>query len=174
VKGHSANMRDGLRTKAFASIFDAIVAEFGARLDLAERSQGDSLLLIDANPIKLLQAARNIQRGLGRSEFGAQLRFAGDAGVVEIADGPRQKEPYGMALQNAARLEPHVESGQIYVTDDFIRHVEAERGKHLPFDFVTLGPDDLKNVAWKDGRFDIAKGGGEDPILTAIHRVDFR
>jgi class 3 adenylate cyclase len=167
-------MRDGLRTKAFATVFDSIVAEFGARLDHAERSQGDSLLLIDANPIKLLQAARNIQRDLGRSEFGAQLRFAGDAGFVEIVAGPRQNEPYGLALQNAARLEPHVESGQIYVTDDFIRHVEEDRGKHLPFDFVALGADDLKNLTCKDGLFDISKAGGEDPILTAIHRVDFR
>jgi class 3 adenylate cyclase len=150
------------------------VAEFAARLDHAERSQGDSLTLIDANPIKLLQAARNIQRELGRSEFGAQLRFAGDAGFVEIADGPRQREPYGMALQNAARLEPHVESGQIYVTDDFIRHVEEDRGKRLPFDFVTLGPDDLRNLTCKDGLFDIAKSGSEAPIMTAIHRVDFR
>jgi hypothetical protein len=174
VKGHSATMRDGLRTKAFATVFDSIVSEFGARLDHAERSQGDSLLLIDANPIKLLQAARNIQRDLGRSEFGAQLRFAGDAGFVEIADGPRQKEPYGMALQNAARLEPHVESGRIYVTDQFIRHVEEDRGKHLPFDFVALGPADLEHLACVDGLFDIAKGGGEEPILTAIHRVDFR
>lgn len=174
VKGHSATMRDGLRTRAFATVFDAIVSEFAAKLDHAERSQGDSLTLIDANPVKLLQAARNIQRELGRSEFGAQLRFGGDAGFVEIAEGPRQREPYGMALQNAARLEPHVESGQIYVTDDFIRHVEEDRGKHLPFDFVTLGPDDVKNLAWRDGRFDIAKSSGEDPILTAIHRVDFR
>ncbi|MBI2740866.1 MAG: hypothetical protein HYX38_30570 [Rhodospirillales bacterium] len=174
VKGHSATMRDGLRTKAFATVFDSIVSEFGARLDHAERSQGDSLLLIDANPIKLLQAARNIQRDLGRSEFGAQLRFAGDAGFVEIAEGPRQKEPYGMALQNAARLEPHVESGRIYVTDQFVRHVEEDRGNHLPFDFVALGPDDLNHLTCKDGLFDIAKGGGEAPILTAIHRVDFR
>jgi hypothetical protein len=36
------------------------------------------------------------------------------------------------------------------------------------------GPDDLKHLTWKDGQFDIAKSGGEDPILTAIHRVDFR
>jgi len=174
VRGHSANMRDGLRTKAFAMIFDSIVSEFGARLDHAERSQGDSLLLIDANPIKLLQAARNMQRDLGRSEFGAQLRIAGDAGFVEIAVGPRQKEPYGLAIKNAARLEPHVESGQIYVTEEFVRHVEEERGKQLPFDFVRLEPDDLKNLTWIDGLFDIAKAGGEEAILTAIHRVDFR
>jgi hypothetical protein len=68
VKGHSANMRDGVRNKAFSSVFDSIVSEFGSRLDNAEISQGDSLLLIDANPIKLVQAARNIQRDLGRSE----------------------------------------------------------------------------------------------------------
>jgi hypothetical protein len=174
VKGHSANMRDGVRNKAFSSVFDSIVSEFGSRLDHAERSQGDSLLLVDANPIKLLQAARNIQRDLGRSEFGSQLRFAGDAGVVEIAVGTKQKELYGMAVQNAARLEPHVASGQIYVTEEFMRHVGGDRGKHLPFCFVRLGPDDLKNLTWNDGLFDIAKAGGEDPILTAIHRVDFR
>jgi class 3 adenylate cyclase len=174
VKGHSENMRDGLRTKAFAAVFDSIVSEFGARLDHAERSQGDSLLLIDANPIKLLQAARNIQRDLGRSEFGSQLRFAGDAGFIEIAVGPRQTEPYGIALQNTARLEPHVEPGQIYVTEEFVRHVEEDRGNHLPFDFVRLGPEDLKNLPWNDGLFDIAKAGGEAPILTAIYRVDFR
>ena len=91
VKGHSVNMRDGLRTKAFTTVFDAIVAEFGSRLDLAERSQGNSLLLIDANPVKLLQAARNIQRDLARSEFGAQLRIAGDAGFVEIAAGASKR-----------------------------------------------------------------------------------
>jgi hypothetical protein len=174
VKGLSAIMRDGLRNKAFVSLFDSIVSEFGARLDHAERSQGDSLLLIDANPIRLLQAARNIQRDLARSEFRSQLRFAGDAGFVEIAVGARQSEPYGMAIQNAARLEPHVASGEVYVTEQFIRHVEEDRGDQLPFDFVRLGPEDLKNLAWNGGLFDIAKGGGEDPILTAVHRIDFR
>ena len=79
-----------------------------------------------------------------------------------------------MALQNSARLEPHVESGQIYVTEDFVRHFEEDRGKHLPFDFARLGPEDLKNLPWMDGLFDIAKAGGEEAILTAIHRVDFR
>lgn len=174
VKGHSAIMRDGLRNKAFVSLFDSIVSEFGARLDHAERSQGDSLLLIDANPVKLLQAARNIQRDLARSEFRSQLRFAGDAGFVEIAVGARQSEPYGMAIQNAARLEPHVASGEVYVTEQFVRHVEEDRGEQSTFDFVRLGPEHLKNLAWMDGLFDIAKGGGEDPILTSVHRVDFR
>ena len=173
VKGHSENMRDGLRTKAFAAVFDSIVTAFGARLAHAERSQGDSLLLIDANPIKLLQAARNIQRDLGRSEFGSLLRFAGDAGFVEIAVGPRQTEPYGIALQNAARLEPHVDSAQIYVTEQFVHHVEEDRGNHLPFDFVRLGPEDLRNLPWSEGLFDISKAGGETAILTAIYRVDF-
>lgn len=88
--------------------------------------------------------------------------------------GPGKKEPYGIALQNAARLEPHVESGQIYVTEEFPRHVEEEKGKHLPFDFVRLGPDDLKNLTCIDGLFDIAKASGEEAILTAVHRVDFR
>ena len=91
-----------------------------------------------------------------------------------IARSVRPAARSSEALQNAARLEPHVESGQIYVTDDFMRHVEEDRGKQLPFDFVTLDADDLKNLTCKDGLFDIAKAGGEDPILTAIHRVDFR
>ena len=56
----------------------------------------------------------------------------------------------------------------------FMRHVEEDRGKQLPVDFVALCADDLKNLTGKDGLFDIAKAGGEDPILTAIHRVDFR
>jgi hypothetical protein len=174
VKGHSANMRDGVRNKAFAAVFDAIVSDFGSGLDHAERSQGDSLLLVDTNPIKLLQAARIIQRELARSEFGAQLRFAGDAGFVEIAAGAKQKEAYGMAIQNAARLEPHVAAGEIYVTEEFMRHVAEDTGKHLPFTFVRLEPQDLKNLAWIDGLFDIAKPGGEDAILTAIHRVEVR
>jgi hypothetical protein len=106
--------------------------------------------------------------------FGASAIGAGDAGFVEIAAGARQKEPYGMALQNSARLEPHVGSGQIYVTEDFVRHFEEDRGKHLPFDFARLGPEDLKNLPWMDGLFDIAKASGEEAILTAIHRVDFR
>src|SRR4029450_6650022 len=43
VKGHSATMRDGLRTKAFATVFDSIVSEFAAKLDHAERSHGDGV-----------------------------------------------------------------------------------------------------------------------------------
>ena len=99
---------------------------------------------------------------------------AGDAGFVEIAVGARQSEPYGVAIQNAARLEPHVATGEVYVTEQFTRHVEEDRGQRLPFNFVRLGPEDLNNLVWMDGLFDIAKGGGEDPILTAVHRVDFR
>jgi class 3 adenylate cyclase len=172
VKGYSAIMRDGVRNKAFNEVFDAIVSEFGTALDYAQKSQGDSLLLIDANPVKVLTAAQNIQRDLRRSEFRSEIRFAGDAGFVDIAGDTHEKQLYGMAIQNAARLEPHVAPGHIYVTEEFRRRLEEGFGKQLPFGLVTVGPEDLKELETKEGLFNIAKRGGEAEILTAIYRIE--
>ena len=81
-----------------------------------------------------------------------------------------------MALQNSARLEPHVNSGQIYVTEDFVRHFEEDRGKHLPFDFARLGPEDLKNLPLDGWSFRYRQGrrGRGDPCGNPSGRFSLR
>ena len=53
-----------------------------------------------------------------RSAYGADIRFGGDAGFVEIAgEGAAARRAPGLALLVAARLEPHAPPGGILVTE---------------------------------------------------------
>lgn len=170
VKGYSAIMRDGARNRAFNRVFNSILEEFGATLDYAKKSEGDSILLIDTNPTKLLYSAINIQRDLKRSEFKCDLRLGGDAGFVDIEAAAGETQLFGMAIQNAARLEPHVDLGAIFVTDEFRKRSVEESNKKFGFSFDELGPEDINKIEWKEGQFNIAKPT-EDQILTSIWRI---
>jgi class 3 adenylate cyclase len=172
IKGYTAIMRDAPKNRAFNEMFDSTIAEFGGVLDYAKKSEGDSLLLVDTNPAKLLQAAQNISRDVHRSEFQCEMRFGGDAGFVDIERSSDPVGLFGMAIQSAARLEPHVEPGAVFVTDEFKFRVGEDTDRKFAFTFEALGPESISKLDWNDGQFNIAKSS-EDPIYSAIWRVAF-
>jgi len=148
------------------------VAEAGRDLAVAYASDGDAALLVDPNPRQLVMAALALRQRLLRSGYGCDIRFGGDAGFVELAgEGPQARARTGLALLVAARLEPHAAPGTILVTGQF---VDAWR------DLLGAGnlraravePQEVPALRERDGRFDLAKPGGEAPMLRRLRLLD--
>jgi class 3 adenylate cyclase len=172
VRGAGAILQDPVAAMSFPAFFAEAVAEAGRDLAIAQASNGDSALLVDQNPRELVIAALNLRERLHRSPYESDLRFGGDAGFIEIAgEGRNARARTGLALLVAARLEPHAPPGTILVTGQF---VEAWR------DLLGAGglrarpiePHEVPLLRESDGRFDLAKPGGEAPMLRRLRLLD--
>ena len=172
VRGVGGILQDPVAGATFPGYFADAVAEAGRDLVVAEATNGDSALLVDPNPRQLVIAALALRQRLLRSAYACDLRFGGDAGFVEIAgEGRGAQARTGLALLVAARLEPHAPPGAILVTGQF---VEAWR------DLLGAGglraraiePDEVPLLRESDGRFDLAKPGGEAPMLRRLRLLD--
>jgi len=98
--------------------------------DLAhvELEGGDSILMIDPSPQKVIGAAKGlIYRALSFREGPMKMRFGGAAGPIAYERGRRLhngsweriRVPTGLALRTSARLEPHAEPGSVLVEELF-------------------------------------------------------
>ncbi len=172
VRGAGAILQDPVAAMSFPAFFAEAVAEAGRDLAIAQATNGNSALLIDPNPRELVIAALNLRQRLHRSPYACDLRFGGDAGFIEIAgEGRNAQARTGLALLVAARLEPHAPPGTILVTGQF---VEAWR------DLLGAGglrarpiePHEVPLLRESDGRFDLAKPGGEAPMLRRLRLLD--
>jgi len=172
VRGAGAILQDPVAGQSFPAFFAEAVAEAGRDLLIAQATNGDSALLIDPNPRQVVIAAQALRQRLLRSPYNCDMRFGGDAGFVEIAgEGRGARARTGLALLVAARLEPHAPPGAILVTGQF---VEAWR------DLLGAGglrarpiePDEVPLLRESDGRFDLAKPGGEAPMLRRRWLLD--
>jgi class 3 adenylate cyclase len=172
VRGAGAILQDPVAGTSFPAFFAEAVAETGRDLVIAQGTNGDSALLVDPNPRQVVIAALALGERLRRSAYGCDMRFGGDAGFVEIAgEGASAQARTGLALLVAARLEPHAPPGAILVTGQF---VEAWR------DLLGAGglrarpvePHEVPLLRESDGRFDLAKPGGEGPMLRRLRLLD--
>jgi class 3 adenylate cyclase len=157
---------------SFPAFFVEAVAEAGRDLVIAEATNGDSALLIDPNPRQVVLAALALRERLRRSAYACDIRFGGDAGFVEIiGERPSAQARTGLALLVAARLEPHAPPGTILVTGQFVdawRDLLGGRG-------LCARPVEAHQVPLlreRDGRFDLAKPGGEAPMLRRLRLLD--
>ena len=172
VQGAGAILQDPVAGTSFPAFFAEAVAEAGRDVVIAQATNGDSALLVDPNPRQLVIAALALRQRLRRSAYGCDMRFGGDAGFVEVAgEGQNAQARTGLALLVAARLEPHAPPGTILVTAQF---VEAWR------DLLGAGglraraiePHEVPLLRESDGRFDLAKPGGEAPMLRRLRLLD--
>ena len=173
VRGAGAIFQDPVAGMSFPPFFAEAVAEAGRDLAIARAVNGDSVLLIDSNPRQVVQAAIALRQRLLRSDYGCDLRFGGDAGFVEIVDEGRgaQQARAGLALLVAARLEPHAASGTILVTGQFIdawRDLLGAGGLQAR----PVEPSEVAMLRESDGRYDLAKVGGEAPMLRRLMVLD--
>ena len=77
----------------------------------------------------------------------------------------------GLALLVAARLEPHATPGTILVTGQFVdawRDLLGAGGLHAR----AVEPHEVPQLRESDGRFDLAKPGGEAPMLRRLRVLD--
>jgi class 3 adenylate cyclase len=168
VRGSGAIFQDPVAGANFPSFFANAVAEAGRDLVIARSMDGDAALLVDPNPRQVMLAALALRQRLARSDYGCEMRFGGDAGFVELAeDGAGAHARAGLALLVAARLEPHAAPGAILVTGQFVdawRELLGAGG----FEARPVEPREVAMLRESDGRYDLAKPGGEAPMLRRL------
>jgi len=172
VRGLGAILQDPVAGASFPAFFAEAVAESGRDLAVAYASDGDAVLLIDPNPRQVVIAAQALRQRLLRSAYGCEIRFGGDAGFVEVTgEGPEARARTGLALMVAARLEPHAAPGTILVTGQFVdawRDLLGASGLRAR----PVEPHEVPELRESDGRFDLAKPGGEAPMLRRLRLLD--
>ncbi|MFO1037938.1 MAG: hypothetical protein U1E45_13925 [Geminicoccaceae bacterium] len=172
VRGSGAIFQDPVAASTFPSFFSHAVAEAGRDLLVAKASDGDAVLFVDPNPRRVVMAALNLRDRLLRSPYALDLRFGGDAGFVELnGEGPGAEARAGLALMVAARLEPHAAPGTILVTGQFIEAWRDLLGA-TSLRARSVDPHEVPYLRESDGRFDLAKPGGEAPMLRRLRVLD--
>ena len=100
------------------------------------------------------------------------MRFGGDAGFVEVTgEGASAQARTGLALLVAARLEPHAPPGEILVTGQFVEAWRELLGVGR-LSARAVEPHEVPLLRETDGRFDLAKPGGEAPMLRRLRLLD--
>jgi class 3 adenylate cyclase len=160
-----------MHARADASVRHALenaVSHWTHKAVVAGTGAGDSLLVVHDDPIALAQAARHIMDEVYRATHQPLLRMALHYGEVEMQAGTEDTERLvvgGGALLCAARVEPHVLPGQIWVTEDF-RQALSQR----PSLWRTT------EVRTPEGgeRFNVKKDGRAEPDLwVRLYRLEF-
>lgn len=178
VAGHSSLMRIEGAQRRFESFLQKIVRDHGAGLDYSSVESGDSIKLVSSNPIKLVQAARIINQAM-EDEFALKIRFGGDAGFITTTvntEPPGQDSVLGEAVLRAARLEPHVRPGSIFVTQKFVDQYDLRFKGSRAVDFDRCTPEDLNRTHGLrpdcvDGRFNLSKHEFDSSDYTEIYSV---
>jgi class 3 adenylate cyclase len=172
VRGAGAILQDPVAGPSFPGFFAEAVGECGRDLTVAYATDGDGTLLVDPNPRQVVIAAQALRQRLLRSPYACDIRFGGDAGFVEVVgEGPKARARAGLALLVAARLEPHAAPGSILVTGQFVeawRDLLGASGLRAR----AVEPHEVPLLRESDGRFDLAKPGGEAPMLRRLRLLD--
>lgn len=174
LKAFSHIMKDTIKVKKFIELLNATLKEYSTQIDYCEIEQGDAITIVDGNPISVVTIARQIESAIAASEFKGSFRFGGEAGYVLIDSveklGGNVKSVSGIALRTAARLEPHVRPGEIWVTEEFVRHLSDQFTSGI-YRFVSVDPSEIGLASVDDGKVDLAKGPQDETLLTRIYRV---
>lgn len=151
-----------------------------------ELSGGDSLLLVDRNPFRLIDMA--MQFISSANEFvdkGISIRFGGSAGPILFHTASRRREndtyvidiPMRLPLRYAARIEPLAEPDTILIDDSFrTRMLEIANGDHQGSDYV-LAPVPAEAVgleADSAGRALVRKGPSDPAHVTHLWEVSLK
>lgn len=168
-------------------------------LGYADVSGGDSILLIDDSPAKLVRCARQLVRLAAEfRERPMQMRFGGAAGPIvferirRLYDGAWEDiiVPLGLALRTSARLEPYADPGHLLVEDKF-----HEFGTSLADGPHEIGTDGAASAERLDGnavvavsetevrdlkydpnteRFSLQKNPLDPPYYTKLWQIELR
>jgi class 3 adenylate cyclase len=144
---------------------DQAVAKAARGALCAEARAGDAVLIVHDDPVALAQAARQLVDDVYRAPGRPRLRVALHSGEVltrREADGSLTVAG-GEAVLCAARVEPHVEPGQIWTTEEFrtalVRTPSLWRTTPVP----GPGGDEGLNVG----------KAGEPDLWVRLYRLEF-
>jgi class 3 adenylate cyclase len=155
--GADAPVRDALEEAVRTAAKEAVCAEAGA---------GDAVLIIHDDPVALARAARHLVDQVYGAPSQPRLRVALHHGDVltrrRDSDGATAVAG-GEAVLCAVRVEPHVEPGQIWVTEEF-RAQLARRPSLWRTSPVT--------IPGGEERFN-ARKGDEPDLWVRLYRLEF-
>ena len=166
VHGFASLMRASADAPVRKALADA-AARWAPPGAIAETGSGDSALIVDDDPVAMAQAARHLMDDVYMATH-ARLRIALHHGTV--ATRARDKEPGssivgGEAILCAARVEPVVEPGQIWATEEFRACLQQRPSLWRTTQVVPPSTDD---------RFNVKKPGStEADLWVRLYRLEF-
>ncbi len=165
VYGFGTLMRSGADAPVRKALEDA-VKKWGQGAMVTETRGGDALVIVHDDPVALAQMARQIMDEVYQAAGQPRLRMALHHGEVQTrqrADDPAAVISGGDAILCTARVEPHVEPGQIWATEEF--RLQLSRKPSLWRTTPVPGPG--------DDRFNVKKEGGTEPDLwVRLYRLE--
>ncbi len=165
VHAFSRLMRAGKDAPVRKALEDA-VRRWSPAAAVAETGAGDAALVVDDDPVALAQMARHLMDDVYRAPGQPRLRIALHYGEVQT----RQRDidlamviVGGEAILRASRVEPLVEPGQIWATDEF-RQQFAQRPSLWRMTPLT--------AAGGHSQFNVRKAGSQEPdVWVRLHRL---
>ena len=165
VKGFGGLIRAGVDAGVRQALEDAL--RKWARETIAAELIADTVSIVHDDPVLLAQVARHLMDEVYRAPGQPRLRIAlhhGEVHTRRAIDG-RHLIAGGEAVLCAARVEPHVEPGQIWVTEQFRAELAGR-----PSLWRTTP------LTWPGGaaEINVKKDGGTEPDLwVRLHRLEF-
>jgi len=98
------------------------VQRWGQGAEVVETRGGDAVVIVHGDPVALAQMARQIMDDVYQAPGRPRLRIALHHGEVQMHEGDGDLAAViagGEAILCVARVEPHVEPGQIWATEEF-------------------------------------------------------
>ena len=166
VQGFGRMMRSGADAPVRKALEEA-VRKWSHSAVVTETRSGDSIVIVHDDAIALAQTARQIMDEVYQAPGQPRLRMALHYGEVLTRQGDADEEPVlagGDAILCVTRVEPHVEPGQIWATEEFWR--ELARRPSLWRATPVPAPDGGE-------RFNVKKEGGTEPDLwVRLYRLE--
>ncbi len=165
VHGFGMLMRSGADAPVRKALEEA-VKKWRQGAAITETRDGDSLVIVHDDPVALAQMARQIMDDVYQAPGQPRLRMALHYGEVQTRQRPEDPVVViagGDAILCTARVEPHVEPGQIWATEEFRQ--ELSRKPSLWRTTPVPGPS--------GDRFNVKKEGGTEPDLwVRLYRLE--
>jgi class 3 adenylate cyclase len=166
VHGFGAMMRSGADAPVRKALEEA-VARWAPPQAIIETGSGDAALIADDDPVALAQTARHLMDDVYQAPGQPRLRIALHYGAVQT----RQRDidlrtiiVGGEAILCAARVEPVVEPGQVWATEEFRQQFVLRPTLWRTSPVVPATGGEMFNVR--------KEGTAESDLWVRLHRLE--
>lgn len=167
VAGFGTLMHQGA-DRPVRQALEAAVQRWSPPKAIREVGNGDSVLIVDDDPIALAQTARHLIDEVYQADGQARLRVALHYGTVQTRRRDTDLATLivgGEAVLCAARVEPVIEPGQVWATEEFRQQLVERPSLWRTIAMPGPGPDQ---------RFNVSKtAGGEPDLWVRLYRLEF-
>jgi class 3 adenylate cyclase len=168
VHGFGGLMRAGTDLSVRQVLETAVRKKWGQESMVAETRDGDSVWMVHDDPVSLAEIARQLMDEVYRAPGQPRLRIILHYGEVRVRrdlnDGSRVIAG-GDAVLCAARVEPHVEPGQIWATHEFQQQLAKTPSLWRSTPVLTSNGNDRLNVR--------KHLGTESDLWVRLFRLEF-